>query len=71
MKYIAHGTLSKKMRTEQNSDKIIVRNIIQAQYQQPTGKIIASDKIMPKTRSKAQNYCYECGSWHTQQENAH
>ena len=60
MKYIAHGTLRRKTRTEQNHCyKFIARNIIQAQYQQPTGKIIASDKIMVITRSKAQNYCYK------------
>ena len=38
----------------------IARNIIQAQYKcrahKPTDKIIASDKIIAKTHSKAQNF---------------
>ena len=42
------------------TDKIIARNIIQVQYkcraQKPTDKIIASDKIIAKTHSKAQNF---------------
>ena len=52
-----HHTISRKSAL----NKIIARKIIQAQYkcrtQKPTDKIISSDKIIVKTRSKAQNFC--------------
>ena len=52
-----HHTISRKSAL----NKIIARKIIQARYkcrtQKPTDKIISSDKIIAKTRSKAQNFC--------------